>query len=564
MEPFARVYIKRTGAQAEEYELSAASVTIGRAATNDIIVDDPKISRVHARFEASHSSFTVVDLGSANGVRKDGQKVDKATLRPGESVLLGDTEVRFESGGIPDQEALSATIIGTPMDDMGTTIENTVVPMALSDTKTPRLIVNSPDGTREVPIRGDAIHVGRSPENDIVIASPAASRHHARVERAARNFILRDLGSSNGTWVGLERVEERTLKDGDTFRIGDTRVVFRAPFESNDLTMIEAPRKTGRKPVVVIPGLLGSELWRGNVMMWPNLKNMVSQPAEYLLPERLPMEARKIVEQVVVIPNLFNLDQYGRLRLFLEETLGYSRGKDLFEFPYDWRQDLRSTAKLLAEKIDGLGLNEPVTIVAHSMGSLVSRYYVEFLGGNRKVDRLIMLGGPHRGSPKSLATLLSGRGLIPFGIMGDQVRDAFRTYPAAYHLLPSYPAVFDSQTGAEINIYEDFGWTGSQGRKLASDSAGFLKELGMRCSVPAICIFGYGLKTATKMNVTRGPDGRWQRVSLVEEASGDTAVPEASAILPGAEIHPVRQYHGALYTDNDVKMRLKLELTGAR
>jgi hypothetical protein len=38
-------------------------------------------------------------------------------------------------------------------------------------------------------------------------------------------------------------------------------------------------------------------------------------------------------------------------------------------------------------------------------------------------------------------------------------------------------------------------------------------------------------------------------------------VPESSAILKGSEIHPVRQYHGALYTDNDVKMRLRLELT---
>jgi hypothetical protein len=36
---------------------------------------------------------------------------------------------------------------------------------------------------------------------------------------------------------------------------------------------------------------------------------------------------------------------------------------------------------------------------------------------------------------------------------------------------------------------------------------------------------------------------------------------QSSAVLPGSEIHPVQQNHGTLYVDNDVKMRLKLELT---
>jgi hypothetical protein len=44
------------------------------------------------------------------------------------------------------------------------------------------------------------------------------------------------------------------------------------------------------------------------------------------------------------------------------------------------------------------------------------------------------------------------------------------------------------------------------------------------------------------------------------EPSGDSSVPERSAVLPQTEIHPVQQYHGTLFNDNDVKMRLKLEL----
>ena len=48
------------------------------------------------------------------------------------------------------------------------------------------------------------------------------------------------------------------------------------------------------------------------------------------------------------------------------------------------------------------------------------------------------------------------------------------------------------------------------------------------------------------------------------DGSGDSSIPEASTVLEGSEIHPVEQYHEPLYTDNNVKMCLKLELTGQR
>jgi hypothetical protein len=44
------------------------------------------------------------------------------------------------------------------------------------------------------------------------------------------------------------------------------------------------------------------------------------------------------------------------------------------------------------------------------------------------------------------------------------------------------------------------------------------------------------------------------------ELNGDNSVLERSAVLSGREIHPVQQHHGSLFVDNDVKMRLKVEL----
>ena len=49
--------------------------------------------------------------------------------------------------------------------------------------------------------------------------------------------------------------------------------------------------------------------------------------------------------------------------------------------------------------------------------------------------------------------------------------------------------------------------------------------------------------------------------SVAADAKIVVIIPDHSAILDGSEIHPVQQYHGSLFVDNDMKMRLKLELT---
>jgi hypothetical protein len=84
--------------------------------------------------------------------------------------------------------------------------------------------------------------------------------------------------------------------------------------------------------------------------------------------------------------------------------------------------------------------------------------------------------------------------------------------------------------------------------------------LGVKSSIPTLSIFGYGLKTVTQIRVQRDSNGVFQKATLDVQPSGDSSVPENSAVLPRSEIHPVQQYHGTLFNDNDVKMRLKLEL----
>jgi pimeloyl-ACP methyl ester carboxylesterase len=401
------------------------------------------------------------------------------------------------------------------------------------------------------------------PGNELVVDHERVSRKHARIERRGENFVLRDLGSTNGTWIGENRVDEHFLANGDTFSVGPAQVVFKSGFVAQDLTMVdEAPsgKKAARRPVVFVPGLMGSELWLGSERIWPNVKYLFKNPEIYRLDENTPIEPRGVLGEVVIVPNLIKLEGYNRLGDYLVQEMGYTRGVDLLEFSYDWRKDVRLASQKLAQAIAEWDVKRPITIIAHSLGTLVSRYYVERLGGKSVVERLLLLGGPHNGVPKAATSLLLGPNLLPFGLLGERLRHILATFPTSYQILPTYPCAID-QTGQPVNMLEDESWLTPVQVPLLRNAREFRQELGTRSSIPAVSIFGYGLKTVTRIFTQRDARGAWRNVTFEIEPGGDATIPEGSAVLGGTEIHPVQQYHGTLYIDNDVKMRLKLELT---
>jgi adenylate cyclase len=74
-------------------------------------------------------------------------------------------------------------------------------------------------------IQGKA-RVGRSEENEVFLLDPSVSRAHAIVELDGVAAVVRDLGSTNGTFVNGERIEARPLRDGDELTFGNTRMRF--------------------------------------------------------------------------------------------------------------------------------------------------------------------------------------------------------------------------------------------------------------------------------------------------------------------------------------------------
>ncbi len=559
-ESFGKLVLTLLDGQRQEFDLSRPSVLLGRATTSDVVLPDSRASRTHARLDCSLTGCTLVDLGSANGTWLKGQRVTSAVLAPGDTLTIGDSRLTYESTALTDDP--STTRLETEA-QLSATISEMSLPLSLNDTSGPRLVVKTPDRTWEVPLEVDALSIGRSVGNDLALDFERVSRQHARLERKGNDFTLRDLGSTNGTWVGTGRIDERRLENGDTFRIGAVTFVYKAGFRPEAMTLAERspfdPRRP-RRPVVFVPGFMGSELWVGSQRVWPNVPLLFRNPEIFRLPDKAPIEPRGILDEIVIVPNLIKSDQYNRLGDYLVEELGYERGKDLLEFAYDWRQDVRKSAQRLAAALDTWGGGAPVTVIAHSLGTLVSRYYVEKLGGRNRVERLILMGGPHQGVPQAAASLVLGPNLLPFGYLGDRLRDVIATFPSSYQILPTYPCTID-QNGKRGELFSDEAWLSETQRPHVALAREFRRELGMATSVPTLSVFGYGLKTVTGLALQRGPHGEWGKVRLDASPGGDSTIPEISGVLPGSEIHPVQQYHGSLFVDNDVKMRLKLELT---
>ena len=68
--------------------------------------------------------------------------------------------------------------------------------------------------------------IGRSPECDVFLDDVTVSRRHAELRREGDRFVIRDLGSLNGTYVNRKRIESAVLEDDDEVQIGKYRLTF--------------------------------------------------------------------------------------------------------------------------------------------------------------------------------------------------------------------------------------------------------------------------------------------------------------------------------------------------
>lgn len=327
-----------------------------------------------------------------------------------------------------------------------------------------------------------------------------------------------------------------------------------------------------RNPVIIIPGLSGSELRHKDTgeRIW--FKALRSRAEDI----RLPISDDIATNQDLLVPGdvlravkigrLKIADVYGGLVEALEDRAGYrednwdkpsERGSaaTLYVFPYDWRLDNVTNARRLFRQVEDLKrkLNKPdlkFDIVSHSMGGLISRYAAMYgdadlprgdtmpvptWAGAKHFNKIILIGTPNEGSAMALNTLLNGFMLggvrIDLPFVHDSSKFTVFTIPSVYQLLPApgtLRALDDKLKPVEIDIYDPAIWN-KYGWNVIRDKE-FVNEFSKSEQARAERYFETALDRAKRLHTALGaPTAKPSNVSF--HIMGSECRPSLDSIL---------------------------------
>jgi len=113
-----------------------------------------------------------------------------------------------------------------PLQDAAGELDNVEVTIGGIHVGQGMLVIRSGAQTGERFTLGTLVSIGRNPECEICLDDVTVSRRHAEVSHIADSYVVRDMGSLNGTYVNQQRVDEKALGHGDELQIGKFRMVF--------------------------------------------------------------------------------------------------------------------------------------------------------------------------------------------------------------------------------------------------------------------------------------------------------------------------------------------------
>lgn len=206
-------------------------VTIGRSAACDLVLDHPSIADVHAEIRVNYEQLHFLLLNDSDCTFINGKPVPKGRLvilRPKYGIRIGDTELQIID---PKQESQATPTIPRQMEATGWALKANHSALA----------------NRVFPVKANTV-VGRSNECDITLAAAHLSRRHAELVVREGLMYVKDLGSSNGTYVNGQRVTEARVKRGDDLRFDTLSFGVIGPSDDLDKTTLRTVPRGGPRP----------------------------------------------------------------------------------------------------------------------------------------------------------------------------------------------------------------------------------------------------------------------------------------------------------------------------
>lgn len=201
------------------------TLTIGRSQDNEIYIPERTVSRHHATIQYRSGVFVVVDMGSANGIFVNEERIgDIYPLLDGDVLRLYGPTLRFvalppddTNGELPPNFALETAAAA-----------QNVLPPSYNR---PYLSIVSGDLSGErILLQKDIITFGRAISNatwEVALPDHAVSRPHARIYIENNQWYIEDLGSSNGTMVSGNFINRpMRLVDETIITMGETTIIF--------------------------------------------------------------------------------------------------------------------------------------------------------------------------------------------------------------------------------------------------------------------------------------------------------------------------------------------------
>jgi pimeloyl-ACP methyl ester carboxylesterase len=255
------------------------------------------------------------------------------------------------------------------------------------------------------------------------------------------------------------------------------------------------PRNKMPDVVVLLPGITGSVLKKHGKVVWGftagSIANLLFRPGNMEKALALPSDdsaaddmgdgivADALMPDLHLLPGIWKIDGYGRIAEAIKTSFEVTEGENFFSFPYDWRRDNRVSARKLARAAHGWlsawrgssgNANARLILVGHSMGGLVSRYFLECMEGWKVTKALVTFGTPYRGSLNALDGLANGLKKGPADLSA-----VARQLTAMYQLLPIYEC-YDPGDGKLVRVAEATGIPNVDQRKAAAALA-FHREI---------------------------------------------------------------------------------------